>query len=219
MKILLFSDTHLRLPFNEKKYNFLEGIIRPVDQVIINGDFWDSSHLEFKQFIESPWKHLFPLLKMKNTIYIYGNHDRKVVMDKYVHLFSDVQASRYTMKLHDKELVIEHGNRLYPYLDDRLNMKRVNGNIVKPYQNFEKMMVRKLGNKYLKLSSSKKNKKIKEKLKNELNDSQIYICGHTHYAEIDQSNQFVNSGIVRHGLGQYLVIENNRIAAKEEWYD
>jgi len=41
MKIAIFSDTHLRLPFEERKFKFLERVIKNVERIIINGDFWD----------------------------------------------------------------------------------------------------------------------------------------------------------------------------------
>lgn len=220
MKTLIFSDTHLSLPFEEKKYNFMRGIIEPADQVIINGDFWENNEISFKRFVASPWKNLFPLLKQKNTIYIYGNHDTERSMDKNTALFSDIQTYRHTMKLKDKELVIEHGNRLHPYIGDYVQWKKQwQGTITKPYSQVEYLMVRKTGKLYLKLLNERKNKHIKKRVKGELKDNQIYICGHTHYAEVDKSSRFINSGIIRHGLGQYLVVDSNGIAAKEEWYD
>ncbi len=219
MKTLIFSDSHLSLPFEEKKFNFIEGIIKPVDKVIINGDFWESSLMSFQNFVNSPWRNLFPLLKEKKTIYIYGNHDKKISTNSKVNLFSDQQTDRYILNLKDKELVIEHGNRIHPFIDDRMNWSKINSNITKPYEHIERLMVRKLGTRFLKMCYGRMNKKMKKKLKDELKLNQIYICGHTHYAEIDKESQFINSGLVRHGLGQYLVIEQDRIVAKEEWYD
>ena len=219
MKTLIFSDTHLSLPFEEKRYNFMRGIIEPVDQVIINGDFWEKNQMSFKRFIDSPWKNLFPLLKLKKTIYIYGNHDTESSMDENAFLFSDIQTHRHTLKLKEKELVIEHGNRLYSYIDEHMPIDRVSGTLTMPYSKFEYLMVRKTGKTYLKLLNKRKNKNIKKKVLKELSSNQIYVCGHTHFAEIDEKNQFVNSGIIRHGLGQYLLVGNNSITAKEEWYD
>ncbi len=82
MKTIVLSDTHLYEEFDEKKFNFLKRIISKVDRVIINGDFWDSYICSFSDFINSPWKKLFPLLKTKKTVYIYGNHDKKSLTDK-----------------------------------------------------------------------------------------------------------------------------------------
>ena len=92
MKILVISDVHLDNAFEKPKYRFLKKIIRRADRVIINGDFWDGYLVKFQQFIQSPWKSLFPLLKSKKTIYIYCNHDKKILSDKHTALFSDIQT-------------------------------------------------------------------------------------------------------------------------------
>ena len=212
MKIVVFSDTHLGLPFEEKKFNFLATIIQNSDQVIINGDFWEGHLIAFNDFVESPWKDLFPLLKEKNTIYIHGNHDKQELTDERSALFSNTQTDRYILKLKDKSLILEHGDRL-AFLPKRPKF------FTRRAMAIEKMMIRKAGDKIHKIIGGKLNRKIKKALKLELGENEIYICGHTHYAEIDKNSQFINSGIIRHGIAQYLLIENDRIVAKEEWYD
>ena len=62
-KILIFSDTHLTKRFEEKKYNLLVRLVSSSDRVIINGDFWDSWFVSFKDFLGSKWNKLFPLLR------------------------------------------------------------------------------------------------------------------------------------------------------------
>jgi hypothetical protein len=59
MQTLIFSDTLLHQKFDQKKYNFLLKIIKAADQVIINGDFWDSDLSSFDKFVKSRWKQLF----------------------------------------------------------------------------------------------------------------------------------------------------------------
>lgn len=212
MKTLIFSDTHLSLPFEEKKYNFMRGIIQPADHVIINGDFWDGFFINFSQFLDSPWKNLFPLLKQKNTIYIHGNHDEKDMMDSRTKIFSDLQTDRVDLQIKDKNLIIEHGHRLafMKNLDNKFIAHRA--------VSLEKLMVRRIGSRFHKAVGGRLNKKIKRALKKELTEKDIYICGHTHYAEMDQPQRFVNSGIVDYGLGQYLILNNDHIISKEEWY-
>ena len=97
MNILVFSDTHLYLPFDGKKFNFLKKIISDSDQVIINGDFFDDYMISFDEFIKSPWNQLFPLLKKKKAIYIFGNHDQEKFSDKRTEQFSDSQKIRYKL--------------------------------------------------------------------------------------------------------------------------
>jgi len=71
MKILVFSDTHLTDRFDQGKFRFLQKIINFSDQVIINGDFWDSWFTNFDDFVNSEWRKLFPILLKKRAIYIW----------------------------------------------------------------------------------------------------------------------------------------------------
>jgi predicted phosphodiesterase len=220
MKIAIFSDTHLRLPFEEKKFKFLERVVKKVDQVIINGDFWDGYIISFSQFINSPWKNLFPLLKLKKAVYIFGNHDKKILSNGKLDLFSQQQTTNYEIRADSKSFIFEHGNRLSPALDDQLRLKKIPTMIQKTLTTFHDYFVRKQGKEFLRRRFSKYNKVIKKKIKDKLEENQFFFCGHTHWAEIDEKNHFANSGIVAGGLGQYLIIEDEgKITLKEEWYE
>ncbi len=221
MRILLFSDTHLTCQLDEKKFNFLKTIIKTADKVIINGDFWEGYSISFDNFIYSPWKHLFPLLKSKNTVYIFGNHDREQYLDNKTNLFSTVQTNQYKIKLNDYSFVFEHGNRLIPFYDETTSIKkskvsRFVGDIL---EEIEKLATRSVGEKLLRYYCQKQNNKIKTKIKKELSPEQIFVCGHTHLAEFDKKNQFINTGRIKFGLGQYTFIDNRKISQFEEWYD
>ena len=218
MDILVFSDSHLSLPFEEKKYKFLENIISQADQVIINGDFWDGYLVSYKQFIESPWRHLFPLLKQKQAIYIFGNHDKKTFADKTMYLFSAAQTLRYELKIKEITYIFEHGHRLAPLGDKGLLLppnKPVK--MVKYTDKIEKLFIRRTGSKYQKLLKIN-NRRIKKKLKKELKPNEYYVCGHTHSAEVDYKNRFINTGVIKHGLAQYMWFKNNTLYVKQEKY-
>ncbi len=94
MKKLIISDTHLT-NFNKRQFIFLQDLISSVDQVIINGDFWDSWCVSFEKFVNSKWQDLFDLLLEKNTIYIYGNHDPKDLNDERTSLFAVKSCDSY----------------------------------------------------------------------------------------------------------------------------
>jgi UDP-2,3-diacylglucosamine pyrophosphatase LpxH len=71
--------------------------------------------------------------------------------------------------------------------------------------------------------SQKRLRWINEEIKNQMESRSFSntwtVCGHTHSAEIDLENQFVNSGFVRAGLGQYLTINDvGFIELHEEHY-
>ena len=212
MSTLVFSDSHLGLPFEEKKYNFLRQIISKADRVLINGDFWEGHLFTFDQFVNSGWKNLFPLLKEKKTVYVYGNHDEEEQSDQRVNLFSDIQAKRYDLKIGDTTYIFEHGDRL-------AFLPRQHPFFTKRAMEIEKVMVRSVGTKFHKVIGGALNKKIKTGIKTELKENEFYLCGHSHYAEMDTEKKFANSGLVRHGLGQYLLIEDGKVLPKEEWYD
>lgn len=219
MKILVFSDTHLRLPFDEKKFKFLKGIIQKADQVIINGDFWDGYIISFDQFISSPWQNLFPLLKKKKTIYIFGNHDKKILADHRIYLFSHFQTPQYQLKINGSHLIFEHGNRWLPAIDDVLKIKKVPSIIQKIFINLHDRQVRKKGKDFLKKLFKKNNETIKEKIKSKLTHGQFFVFGHTHYPEIDENSRFANCGTITDGFASYLLIdERGKIELKEKRY-
>lgn len=218
MKILVFSDSHLSLPFEEKKYNLLEGIISEADQVIINGDFWDGYLVSYKRFIESPWRHLFPLLKLKQAVYVFGNHDKETFADKSIYLFSAVQTQRYELKIKDITYIFEHGNRLSPFGDEDMILPPDKPpKSIRFMDKMEKLCIRRTGTKYQKILKMY-NRRIKKKLKIELGKNQYYVCGHTHSAEVDHKNRFINTGVIKHGLAQYMWFKNNALYVKQEKY-
>lgn len=214
MKVLVFSDTHLSSKFEEKKYHFLTSIIRESDRVIINGDFWEGYTTSFQQFIDSPWRNLFSLLKLKKTVYLHGNHDKSDYVDKNCYLFSDIQTTRYTLTINNITYIFEHGNRLMSFGDEN---EACSSKRVKLTDTVEKTLIRMLGDRYQKFLK-KYNKIIKKKLQLELDHGEYYVCGHTHSAEIDEENKFINTGLIKHGLGQYLLIDQSGHSAQSARY-
>lgn len=219
MNILVFSDTHLSLPFEEKKFNFLKSIIKNADRVIINGDFWEGYFISFKHFMDSPWKHLFPLLKQKQAIYIFGNHDRKKFSDHDIKQFSVKHTDRYDLVVGNNTFIFEHGNRLLPLENINTNeiMAGAPGFITSFMEHIEKFIVRTTGSKY-QAGLKHLNSKIKTLIKSELKKGEYYVCGHTHCAEVDHKNKFINTGMIKHGLGQYLLIKNGIMYPMQETY-
>lgn len=222
MKTLVFSDTHLSEKFENAKYQYLTHIIKEAKEVVINGDFWDAYDTTFDKFINSEWKRLFSLLKSRNTTYVYGNHDKSIFSDKRVQLFSNSQTIRFEIKTKNKNLIIEHGNRLLPLLDEVLKLRRQStvANIIQRIADpIHLQLLRRFDRKLFKLISKNLNNKIKKEVKKELRMNEIFVCGHTHWAEMDLENNYVNVGVNHYGLGQYLWITDNNITQKEVLYD
>lgn len=221
MKIVIFSDTHLNTVFDKKKFNFLKKTINSADQVIINGDFWEGFDMTFTDFIKSPWKGLFPYLLKKKTVYIYGNHDLKRLSNEKTKLFSVVQTEQYKLKLNGKTYLIEHGHRFLP-LADKFFMKYLG--FLPPwwmnqtYEKFEGLMIKIFGKKYLSTMYQVFNNEMKMKAKKYLKKNEFFIFGHSHLTEYDRENNFLNGGFIRHGIGQYILIDNGEIKLVDEWY-
>lgn len=219
MKYLIFSDTHLTDKFDEKKYILLKKIISSADRVIINGDFWDGYEIYFKDFIRSKWKKLFPLLKKKKTVYLYGNHDKKSLSDRRVNLFSVKQVVQYSLQSGKLHFWVEHGNKYFPDWEETVPIKQPNFVINRLYDIAEKTLFALFGTNIQRYFFSRFNRKIKLLIKKAVLKNHIFVCGHTHAQEIDLKNKFINTGIIRHGLAQYLLIEDGKLQLKSDRYN
>lgn len=219
MKTLVFSDSHLETVIEEKKYRFLENLITEADRVIINGDFWDGFFVSFSEFVDSPYRTLFPLLKKKKTIYLTGNHDSPDLLDSRTSLFAEKTVDKYEMIVGKKKFVFQHGDKQIPIFQTEIPVLEKHRRLIaRSLDNMEYYIVRHLGKPVSRMIQGGLNNTIKKTIKTQINKEDIFICGHTHLAEFSLPEQFVNSGMVNHGLGQYLIIENDTIVAKEEWY-
>ncbi|MGA2911434.1 MAG: metallophosphoesterase family protein [Candidatus Levyibacteriota bacterium] len=211
MKIIIFSDTHLTTDFEEDRFRFLKHIISQADKVIINGDFWEGWQITFSEFIESPWNKLFPFLKGKETIYLYGNHDKKEYCDKRVFLFSSHQATHYKFKIGNQSFFVEHGDRInfaYKKLFYKQFFKSISHYpfFVKRAALLEKIIVKSGLKRLLDRNGRLLTFEIIKQRDHEKGNSEIYICGHTHLGFYDKKHQFLNDGFIRHGVGQYVEI-------------
>jgi|SRR3990167_7210071 len=216
MKYLIFSDSHLSNIFDERKYNFLKLVVDKADMVIINGDFWEGYDFKIGDFIDSKWSGLFNLLKDKKTIYLYGNHDKKEYSNKKIGLFSVRQQRKLKLISGNKIFFIEHGDRITPLWDKYF--KRMPRIINKFLYYLEKSGVLLLGIKGLGILYRRFNDNMKKKVSISLKKNEYLVCGHSHYMEIDEKNHFINSGMIKHGIGQYITIENGKVELHNERY-
>lgn len=224
MNILVFSDTHLYLPFKQKKFDYLKKIIEPADQVIINGDFFDGYMIKFEDFVKSEWNKLFPLLKSKKAIYIYGNHDKKEFSDNRVRLFSNRQVYRLKLKLNNKNFIFEHGQkiRITPDVLLKINNRFLIHSAVKIGHLIRYLLIKIFGKSFITLRFAYRNIICKRKINRiyQPKNNEIYIIGHNHYSEVDEKNHFAASGMILYGFAQYLTIDStSKIILHEEWYD
>ncbi len=215
MKILVISDVHLTEKFDERKYNFLKKIISSADRVILNGDFWDGYLTTFNRFILSKWSMLFPLLKEKNAIYLFGNHDKKEFSDQRTSLFSDQQGYIYKVRLDNKTYIFQHGHLISPSLEDKIGSRLIAFFFTVIVHLVLSKIFHFLRWNPFRFISVKENNNLKNFTKSK---KSTYFFGHTHLAEKDLLHNYVNSGYIDNGVAQYVLIKDNKISLKEELY-
>lgn len=217
MKTIIFSDTHLTHIFDEKRYKYLRDIISTADQVIINGDFWDYYQTTFNLFIDSKWNHLFPLLKRKNTIYLYGNHDDISLCNDKVKLFSTKQNRKTHLKVGDKKLIVTHGDIFAPgpdiFREEQPYLVEKGSQL---FTSFEKVGRAMLGEYFA--FGRVTNVKTKQYASRFLDDDEILVCGHSHNWEFAPEHNYINLGIIDFGVGQYLEIKDDKMEMKTDRY-
>lgn len=217
MKYLVISDTHLTDRFDKKKFDLLVSLITDCDHVIINGDFWEGFETTFDEFVSSPWKDLFPLLKAKQTVYIYGNHDEQIWSDSRVNLFSDKQADFYELESGGVTFRFEHGHRQVPiegweipFLTDKQRQR---------FSSFmHEAVVRIFSATIMRVFFRHLNSTVKKSIRATLDKNHFFVCGHTHVAENDPQEKFLNSGFIQYGTAQYILIENGVVQSKTVRY-
>lgn len=214
MKIIIFSDSHLTDRFEKEKFLFLKKIISNADKVIINGDFWDGYLTSFDNFVKSRWKMIFPLLKKRKTVYIYGNHDNKALADARVNLFSVYQGYKYTLKSGNITFHFEHGHDIHKLPDNFLPMFLIRIIVLTDsVLRYWWYLLNRSGllNYYHSLNDYYRSG-------NKMSRNNLLIIGHSHGAEIAIKDGFANSGFIRWGYGSYLVCENGMLELKQEKY-
>lgn len=207
MSTLIISDTHLCEPFDQKKCDYLKKLFESHDTIILNGDFWEGYWYTFEEFLASKWSVLFPVLKVKKAIYIYGNHDRETYSDSRREVFCGWAGWRYEKTMGSTHYIFEHGNRLALKFDEKMHMQRVSRLFFTPFYFLEMGIVKVFGLKFFHLLFGKLNRQIKRQLRHELKPGEVFVCGHTHVRELSLKSQFVNTGVNKYGFSEYALID------------
>jgi predicted phosphodiesterase len=209
---LVISDTHLG-KYDEKKDKFLKKLISKYERVILNGDFWDNwGEADFSKFVNSEYKELFKLLKEKETVYIYGNHDYKAqYYPELTKVFSDIQAEEFDIEIGGQSFHFEHGHNFFYDNDERkfLNFYFT----IDKFPKLRKFIYKsiQLSYKYFskRVSRNKMATKRNEYIKSVKPQNTYYVIGHTHIPEHDENNRFVNTGCIIQDFVTYATIDNN----------
>jgi predicted phosphodiesterase len=217
MKILIFSDSHLTHKFDKELFDYISKIIKDVDQVIINGDFWDGYLTTFDKFVNSEWQQLFPVLKEKNTVYIFGNHDKKEFSDDRVNLFSNNQSNYYEFKSENKKFYIAHGHLMSQSYDSFFLFKNhfITRILYVIYMFFVKFRIFSFIHKKMLLKRNKKTLSMLRKFSNKnIFKKDVYIFGHSHLSFINK--KLVSLGSLQNKEKNYCLIENGSINCMKE---
>ena len=223
-KILIFSDTHFGNDFQTERFGFLAKAINDHDKVIVLGDFYESYSISFDSFLKSEWNRLFPLLKNKHAIYIWGNHDHESAKFKEASLiFCDAITDDLVVESGGEKFNVFHGDKYCITIDRKLKvyllprfiqriLLRLNGYAKKQRKHINFLQEKlKFGES---IFSSNDNEILKAKIKENSGSSSTNdwaICGHTHMPEIDRLNKFANCGFVGIGFYSFLTLQNGDI--------
>jgi predicted phosphodiesterase len=203
-KIIIISDLHLSHDFEEELFNKIKQVLSKADHIIINGDFWDDSKTTFEKFVNSKWNQLFPMLKEKNTIYLFGNHDPKYRTDERASLFSIEQKDFHEINFKDKQLYITHGQEISLTTKLAMLISRIHPKIVHYLAYPLGIWQKKASKNPNSLTAKKLNKVFKNKIKNK-----VLIMGHTHVPELDLNNNYINTGYFFKEKQYYLEISED----------
>lgn len=216
MKTLVFSDTHLTHKFDQKKFDFLHQIISDADKVIINGDFWDFWGTNFEKFFQSEWRHLFPLLKSKQTVYVCGNHDPLPTNRALLEQFCTQAVSEFLCRIGEFNYRFTHGHLLTTHHRSRLGnlysrsiIKLEVIGFIRPilyfFNSIGEYLFKLLGHQHLsKIAFIAHNNQIMKSLHQPHSD--WLCCGDSHVPEVDSSNHYLNSGCILKNHASYLII-------------
>ncbi len=210
MKTLVVSDLHLGKSINTKKLDFLYSLFSLYDNIVLNGDFWCYYNFNFKDFLESDWNKLFPVLKQRETVYIYGNHDKEEWCLGGANKFSNIQTERHILNIGDKKYCIEHGDLPLNILCSSNKLVIQVSRLINPIGNMiSKTLNTNLDNNVLSQKISYFcNIQLKKYAMKNFTDM-YYICGHTHYAEIDEKCKYVNTGRIGNRVAEFFEIKDN----------
>jgi len=214
MSTLVFSDTHFTKNFHQRQFETLSKLISESDKVIINGDFWEGLSVSFDDFMKSGWNKLFPLLKQKDTVYVYGNHDDKTHSDTRVYEFCNKAVDEYYLDFPKQKYLFKHGQDiLFPkYSRNRhqKNIKRAGSLWMKTNISvasfIQTVVFTLLGARALPSFFNY----ISKDLRNKISSPQyLLVCGHTHRPYLNKRNNFVDIGFFNYGWANYLTIDDS----------
>lgn len=220
-KTIIISDLHLNIFVNKKHFQTLKSVFDSADKIILNGDIFDD-YWDYQK-VAKKWQELLDILKKKEVVYIFGNHDLKSKkLLQVINTFADTFVENYKLQVKEKELIIMHGHTISPSLDKFLyrepkdvfaHLKRFCVFLLWKFFYPLRFLFMSLGGffgkLFVRLESKKQHNLLKEYARNFLEKDQILVCGHSHYAEFNPEQHFINLGASCYENISYLLIEND----------
>lgn len=217
MQYLVISDTHFAAGNYDPKFcDRLIELIEQYPRVIILGDFFDAYLSTFDVFLVSGWKRLFPLLRKKKAVYIYGNHDRPEYMNEHTTDFSVEQTYRKELEVQGVRVILQHGHLYAPDFDGKFPWLSYYLSWLYPRYHrhaSERTWINRL---FLKAYNDNKNKLLHADMKRAITrfqeknsdmEATWQITGHSHIQDIDLDLQYINVGATLSRSLEYLVID------------
>ena len=213
MQTLVFSDTHFTKKFHQRQFDALKKLISESDRIIINGDFWEGLSISFDEFLKSEWNKLFPLLKQKDTVYIYGNHDDKIFSDNRVYQFCNKAVDEYYMDAPRQKYLFKHGHEfLFPqYFRNRHQECAKKARTLRMrLRNTKNAIIQNIGFGIFgpKILPAIINRIPAEVRANIGKPGYLLVCGHTHRPGYVPKSNFLDIGFFNHGWANYLKIDD-----------
>jgi predicted phosphodiesterase len=202
---LVLSDLHLTKRFEKGKERFLTNLIKKYDNIVLNGDFYESMVYTKNQLIKAGYGPFFKLLKSKNTTYLYGNHDHPKYSKELAEYVSKEQRDYKKINIGGFKYHIEHGHKLMKNHSKEPNPLKYK--LTFYLYTLPQMILPFCTT----LVGSTWNKQVlKNRYKfNRIKPNEILVCGHTHATVYDLKKKYIDLGRTQFGKGNYLVIDSN----------
>jgi len=223
MNAVIISDIHLGSDIcqSKKLKEFLfqiEHNVIQVDEIIINGDLFDS--LDFRKLKSSHWKilsSLRSLTKTKHVVWINGNHDGPACFISHVIGVDFVEE--YKFKSGEKNFIILHGDKFDNFITKYPVLTKLADKIYRFIQKLDKSfylanLAKRNSKTFLRCSEQIKQRAIGYCLQNK---ADVICCGHTHLALETKTSKvhYINSGCWTEECCSYILITEQNVELKK----
>ncbi len=209
--IFVFSDAHLMefTPKDQPRFALGMALAKKARIVIANGDIIEPKHQ--KQVWESKWREFLEVIKQKGVV-LGGNHDKITTLRKMRPFWAKL-AGIYRFTSNNTRFVVTHGDRF----DTALNWdKGLDWKIIDKWYLSIKFLEERLtlpGNRNLLTWFYRSwNEEQKKRFHEIATPTERKIAGHTHLAEIDVFNFYVNIGSFNRQRPSWAWIEDGNIS-------